>query len=670
MGVFFLTRAMDRIFASGARNVIEAATDTLSAGDVVVAAPGSGTALVLEDGNRFDLSAPRTLSGVDAVIDRSVGDSVITLRDGLDVTLQLGRDTATVYGAENADTIIGGGSSYDTIFLGSARESVIAGAAGATVVMDAAEAGARIAGDGVTTLRLTGHAGDAVRLGRGVEGVSALDVTGAGMRVDARAAGVGSVVLSASGTALTVGAQTATVTDFAGGNAVRFTAPGQTLVLPDAGVARLAADHVSLVAGDAIDVDLPFGAGETVGYDASSGTLSVVEARSGASAVVELTPGARSFAVSADRGIGNGDTGTLITFGAGAPGTEPEPPAPCFGAGTRVLTGRGWEAVEQLKIGDQLITLAGVARTLRWIGFRTVDCRRHAAPEAVHPIRVCAGAFGEDLPQRDVLLSPDHALFIDGALVPVKYLVNGANVRQEAVETVRYFHLELSSHDVIVADGLPVETYLDAGNRHQFANGAAHIALHPDFSTRADAPRRCAALVIEGPIVRSARARLLARADAGGWRITQDADLHVEADGQRIWGRHAGGVWSGWIPPGTRRLCVVSRASAPADCRLDSDDRRRLGVALAGVTLIAKGEARRLQPHDAWGPGFHAPESDRHACWRWSNGRGELPPALWAGIAGPFRLDLQVEQTLTYRLAEDVTGLVPMLELEAARRLA
>ncbi len=109
----------------------------------------------------------------------------------------------------------------------------------------------------------------------------------------------------------------------------------------------------------------------------------------------------------------------------------------CFAAGTRILTTRGEVPVEHLAIGETVPTLSGLALApVRWIGHRTIDCRRHPRPESVWPVRVRAGAFGVGRPLRDVVLSPDLAVSLDGALIPVRYLENGATIIQQAVDHV------------------------------------------------------------------------------------------------------------------------------------------------------------------------------------------------------------------------------------------
>lgn len=142
----------------------------------------------------------------------------------------------------------------------------------------------------------------------------------------------------------------------------------------------------------------------------------------------------------------------------------------CFAAGTHILTANGEVPVEQLRIGA-LVSLAGDGTApVTWIGHSHVDCTRHPRPSEVWPIRVRAGAFGQGVPGRDLYLSPDHAIFLDDVLIPVRYLLNGATVIRCPRRYVDYFHVELAAHSVIVAEGLATESYLDTGNRGLFAD--------------------------------------------------------------------------------------------------------------------------------------------------------------------------------------------------------
>ena len=126
----------------------------------------------------------------------------------------------------------------------------------------------------------------------------------------------------------------------------------------------------------------------------------------------------------------------------------------CFAAGTRIATPTGRVPVEQLQEGDLVQTLEGGA-AIRWIGRRHVECRRHPAPEKVRPVRIAAHAFAMNQPVRDLFLSPDHAIFVDRVLIPIRYLINESTIAQEDVDTVQYFHVELDRHGVVLAEGLP-----------------------------------------------------------------------------------------------------------------------------------------------------------------------------------------------------------------------
>jgi hypothetical protein len=184
----------------------------------------------------------------------------------------------------------------------------------------------------------------------------------------------------------------------------------------------------------------------------------------------------------------------------------------CYAGGTRIATPDGETAIESLRVGDAVATARGEPAPVIWIGHRRVDCRRHPEPAKVQPIRIRAHAFGPDQPRRDLLVSPKHAIFFDGVLIPAGRLVNGVSVEQLDADTIDYFHIELPRHDLLLAEGLAAESYLDSGDRHSFDNGGQIMALHPDFATRMWECAACAELKLIGPEVEAARNHLHARA--------------------------------------------------------------------------------------------------------------------------------------------------------------
>ena len=174
---------------------------------------------------------------------------------------------------------------------------------------------------------------------------------------------------------------------------------------------------------------------------------------------------------------------------------------PCYAAGTRIATERGEVLVEELQAGDVAILATGGTAPIVWMGHRRV--------RGADPVRVMAGAFGLGLPKRDLVLSPEHALFLDGHLVPASALVDGVSVIQEIRDSVTYYHVELDRHGVLLAEGLPAESYLDTGNRTSFANGAL-VSLHADFERGGEPAEACAPLALTGTVVEAQRAKLRA----------------------------------------------------------------------------------------------------------------------------------------------------------------
>ncbi len=304
---------------------------------------------------------------------------------------------------------------------------------------------------------------------------------------------------------------------------------------------------------------------------------------------------------------------------------------PCFAAGTPLATLTGEMPVEALRPGTVMRLANGATAAVTWIGHVRVDCRQHRRPRQVWPVRVRAHAFGPGRPQRDIRLSPDHAVWLgpeetgEGAcLVPVKHLLNGASIVQEEADFVNYFHVELAAHAVLLAAGLAVESYLDDGNRAAFAR-----------SIGARGPRRgwqlaCAPLFTGGPMLRAARQRLLAQAAALGFSLCRDADLRLEAGGRVLRAAAVRGRLHRFVlPAATRHIRVRSQSGVPAELDPESADQRRLGARLGGV--VASG---RMVPLDspAFGAGFYPPEGTNGRRWRWTDGTGELTLPLGATV--------------------------------------
>lgn len=152
----------------------------------------------------------------------------------------------------------------------------------------------------------------------------------------------------------------------------------------------------------------------------------------------------------------------------------------CFMPGTMIATPDGAAVIETLQPGDLVQTTDGVAKPVAWIGRQTI-ATKFADPIRNLPIRIQAGAIAENVPSRDLLVSPDHALLIDGALIHAGALVNGTSITRETnvPEIFTYFHVELGDHSLILAENTPAETFVDNIDRRNFDNWAEHEALYP-----------------------------------------------------------------------------------------------------------------------------------------------------------------------------------------------
>jgi hypothetical protein len=149
--------------------------------------------------------------------------------------------------------------------------------------------------------------------------------------------------------------------------------------------------------------------------------------------------------------------------------------------GTMIRTPAGEVAVETLKRGDLVSTSDGRAMPVSWLGRQTVSTV-FADPRRVLPIRIRAGALGENVPSRDLLLSPDHAIRVDDVLIQAGALVNETSIVRETnvPQTFTYYHVELDDHSLILAENTPAETFVDNVDRLAFDNWEEHEVFYPE----------------------------------------------------------------------------------------------------------------------------------------------------------------------------------------------
>ena len=417
---------------------------------------------------------------------------------------------------------------------------------------------------------------------------------------------------------------------------------------------------LAVSSGSDLTLNGAIGSGQVVDFLASTGMLAIddvagfqatVAQFAGADAIIVQTAQAATFSQSGSlvSVIVNGATSGEITFASAAlasyamatPGAL-QAEAICFVKGTRIATPAGEVPVEQLAVGDRVITLSGAVRPIVWIGVGQVLATRGRRGAAT-PVVVCKGALGENLPHRDLHVTKGHALYINNVLIPVEFLVNHRSIYwDDRAQQVAIYHIELETHDVLLADGAPAESYRDDGNRWLFQNGNTGWGLPPKPP--------CAPVLTGGPLVDAAWRQLLDRAGPRpALRLTDDPDLHLVIDGQRVdavahWGTAC--VFPLAARAGSVR--IVSRAGAPAELGTARDP-RTLGVAVRRVVVREGSRFHSIEASDAaLSDGFHAFEPEIGL--RWTDGDAGLPTALFRSLPAPAELVVHLGGTTQYPL--------------------
>ena len=297
------------------------------------------------------------------------------------------------------------------------------------------------------------------------------------------------------------------------GEDITFADIGSTLSFDD--TAAMAGTIFGLAPSDTIDL-------ADVAFDHTNGSVQLA-----ANNVLQVTENGHTYSLQLNPS--QSFSGEFFHLAADAAGTGTnivESPAPCYCRGTLIRTARGETAVEELKIGDEVMTRSGVARPVKWIGRRSYAGHLLRGRKDLLPVCIKAGALAPDVPRRDLWISPHHAMYFDsaffdgndctnacvgGVLIEAKDLVNGASIVQpDDVEEAEYFHIEFDTHDVIIAEGALSESFMDDDSRGVFRNADEFHALYPEVT--ASVAQYCAPRIEEGYDIAAVCHRIAMRA--------------------------------------------------------------------------------------------------------------------------------------------------------------
>jgi hypothetical protein len=146
-----------------------------------------------------------------------------------------------------------------------------------------------------------------------------------------------------------------------------------------------------------------------------------------------------------------------------------DPPPFCFAPGALIQTPRGVRAVETLAAGDLVLTEDGQSVPIAWIGRSSYSAARARREERLRPVHLRPHAFGPGLPDRELVLSPQHRVVVEGpvcqllfglerAFVIARHLPDHMAETPDPESDVVYFHILLSGHKILLANGLPCES--------------------------------------------------------------------------------------------------------------------------------------------------------------------------------------------------------------------
>jgi hypothetical protein len=176
-------------------------------------------------------------------------------------------------------------------------------------------------------------------------------------------------------------------------------------------------------------------------------------------------------------------TSSALGSKANAAGRHSDPdycPPICYRRGTQIEVRRGARPIEQIEIGDEVVTHRGGFAKVKWIGRMSYAKGPSGWMSQTKPVLFRRSSLGENIPNRDLYVSQQHAMLVDDIFIPAKYLVNGSSIEivTPAENDIQYFQIELEGHEAVFANGAPSESFFATPLREKFANYPEYLALY------------------------------------------------------------------------------------------------------------------------------------------------------------------------------------------------
>ena len=345
----------------------------------------------------------------------------------------------------------------------------------------------------------------------------------------------------------------------------------------------------------------------------------------------------------------------------------------CFLLGTNILTSKGEKPVESLSVGDEVVAICNngrINRKIVWIGKTDISVDQGKNRNDLYPVCIKAHAFGLNKPHRDLYLTPEHTVYIDGGLIPVRMLVNGRSiVIDKSRDKFQIYHVETEQHSILLSENLMTESYLNTDDKYLFDNDIVNFGLefnehagHKSWENDAAAP-----LTVSRSKVEPIWNRLDRRATQLGYKpvikraITRNPDLCLITDkGKKIKPVHfKDNIYSFFIPDGTYVVAMNSKTSLPSDVIGPFiDDRRTLGVLVSKISVISNRTLIMFPTDISELSGWHGIEPDRTD--RWTMGLAQLPIEITRFGTGKKLIRVDLTDTASYFVEDDINEMMKL----------
>ncbi|MBI0066655.1 Hint domain-containing protein [Commensalibacter sp. M0134] len=345
----------------------------------------------------------------------------------------------------------------------------------------------------------------------------------------------------------------------------------------------------------------------------------------------------------------------------------------CFLLGTNILTSKGEKPVESLSVGDEVVAICNngrINRKIVWIGKMDISVDQGKNRYDLYPVCIKAHAFGLNKPHRDLYLTPEHTVYIDGGLIPVRMLVNGRSiVIDKSRDKFQIYHVETEQHSILLSENLMTESYLNTDDKYLFDNDIVNFGLefnehagHKSWENDAAAP-----LTVSRSKVEPIWNRLDRRATQLGYKpvikraITRNPDLCLITDkGKKIKPVHfKDNIYSFFIPDGTYVVAMNSKTSLPSDVIGPFiDDRRTLGVLVSKISVISNRTLIMFPTDISELSGWHGIEPDRTD--RWTMGLAQLPIEITRFGTGKKLIRVELTDTASYFVEDDISEMMKL----------